>query len=144
MVRLSHSKRDVDLAPNTIRKYHRENGLPIYWVGKSAFFSRSELAALIKATAQPQPPSRKKPEPHEPREIDARAYRKTEVCPRCGDIKKRTMKMCVSCDLNQHSPETQAMISSFENRGAIHAAKRKAPKFFGLSAVANSLNGRAL
>jgi hypothetical protein len=59
MVRLSHAKREVDLSPNTIRKYNQEFGLKIYWVGKSAFFSRAELLATIRTAATNRPPKRK-------------------------------------------------------------------------------------
>src|SRR5688572_10692512 len=59
MVRLSHAKREVDISPNTIRKYNREFGLKIYWVGKSAFFSRSELLVTIRTAATSRPPRRK-------------------------------------------------------------------------------------
>lgn len=47
LVRLSKSKETVDLAPNTLRAYHRD-GLPFYRKGKVVFFSRSELAAFIR------------------------------------------------------------------------------------------------
>jgi hypothetical protein len=50
LVRLSKSKQTVDLAPNTIRAF-AEQGLRLYRHGKMVFFSRSELAALIKARA---------------------------------------------------------------------------------------------
>ena len=46
LVRLSKAKKEVDLAPNTIRAYS-EHGLRIFRVGKAAFFSRNELANLI-------------------------------------------------------------------------------------------------
>lgn len=54
MVRLSKSKDIVDLAPNTIRKLHREAGLNFYRLGKAVLFSRSELADLIRQNAAPQ------------------------------------------------------------------------------------------
>ena len=46
LVRLSKAKREVDLAPNTIRHYGRL-GLHLHRVGKVVFFSRTELANLI-------------------------------------------------------------------------------------------------
>jgi hypothetical protein len=46
LVRLSKAKREVDLAPNTIRHYG-ELGLRLHRVGKVVFFSRSELTNLI-------------------------------------------------------------------------------------------------
>jgi hypothetical protein len=46
LCRVSKSKREVDLSPNTIRAY-ATHGLQIYRVGKAAFFSRSQLANLI-------------------------------------------------------------------------------------------------
>jgi hypothetical protein len=48
LVRLSHSKEAVDLAPNTIRALHRQ-GLPVYRMGKAAFFSKLELREFIRA-----------------------------------------------------------------------------------------------
>ena len=50
LVRLSKSKRSVDLASNTIREYSRQ-GLNIYRMGKAAFFSRAELEQFIRAKA---------------------------------------------------------------------------------------------
>jgi hypothetical protein len=50
LVRLSRSKEICDFAPNTIRKFFNE-GLRAYRVGKMVMFSKSELAALIKARA---------------------------------------------------------------------------------------------
>ncbi len=50
LVRLSQSKKAVDLAPNTIRAYGRD-GLKIYRMGKAAFFSRTELEEFIRKTA---------------------------------------------------------------------------------------------
>lgn len=44
LCRISHAKREVDLAPNTIRAYA---GLGLHRVGKVVFFSRSELMNLI-------------------------------------------------------------------------------------------------
>ena len=46
LVRLSKAKREVDLAPNTIRAYGGL-GLRLHRVGKVVFFSRSELTNLI-------------------------------------------------------------------------------------------------
>ena len=46
LVRLSKSKREVDLAPNTIRAYS-ELGLRLFKVGKVVFFSRAELTNMI-------------------------------------------------------------------------------------------------
>jgi hypothetical protein len=50
LVRLSRSKEAVDLCSNTIRQFFRE-GLRCYRMGKMVMFSRSELAAFIKARA---------------------------------------------------------------------------------------------
>ena len=47
LARLSHAKREVDISPNTIRKYAR-HGLNLYRMGKAVFFSRAELADFIK------------------------------------------------------------------------------------------------
>ncbi len=46
LCRISHAKREVSLAPNTIRHYG-ELGLRLHRVGKVVFFSRSELTNLI-------------------------------------------------------------------------------------------------
>jgi hypothetical protein len=48
--RISKSKREVDLSPNTIRAY-AGHGLRLHKVGKAVFFSRSELSALITSGA---------------------------------------------------------------------------------------------
>jgi hypothetical protein len=47
LVRLTKSKREVDISPNTIRKYARQ-GLNLYRKGKAVFFSRAELQPFIK------------------------------------------------------------------------------------------------
>jgi hypothetical protein len=47
LVRLSKSKDEVDICPNTMRGYNRE-GLPFYRRGKAVFFSKSELADFIR------------------------------------------------------------------------------------------------
>ncbi len=51
MSRLSKSKAEVDLAPNTIRSYGKL-GLRIYRVGKAAFFSKRELEAFIRSQSE--------------------------------------------------------------------------------------------
>lgn len=62
MFRLSNSKSEVDLAPNTLRWYH-EHGLPFYHQGKAVFVSRLELAEFIKTKSVPrQRGSNSKPE----------------------------------------------------------------------------------
>jgi hypothetical protein len=48
LFRLSKSKKEVDLAPNTLRAYVKL-GLPIYRRGRAAFISRGELADFIRA-----------------------------------------------------------------------------------------------
>jgi len=50
LCRLSKSKREVDLSPNTVRSY-AEHGLQLHRIGKVVFFSRNELAALITSGA---------------------------------------------------------------------------------------------
>lgn len=50
MVRLSHSKEICDVSPNCIRGYGKR-GLRIYKVGKSAYFSKSELEQFIRSRA---------------------------------------------------------------------------------------------
>ena len=47
LVRLSKSKKSVDVCPNTIRAYARE-GLNLYRRGKAVFFSRAELESFIR------------------------------------------------------------------------------------------------
>ncbi len=49
MVRVTKSKKECDLAPNTVRKIAREGGLNIYKVGKAAWFSRVELSSYIRS-----------------------------------------------------------------------------------------------
>ena len=46
LVRLTKSKREVDLSANTIRSY-AEHGLQLHRVGRAVFFSRTQLANLI-------------------------------------------------------------------------------------------------
>jgi len=46
LFRISKSKKEVDLAPNTVRSYIEE-GLPFYKRGKATFISKKELAAFI-------------------------------------------------------------------------------------------------
>jgi hypothetical protein len=50
LVRLTKSKRTVDLSSNTIRAYARE-GLSLYRKGRAVFFSRAELEQFIRKTA---------------------------------------------------------------------------------------------
>lgn len=47
MVRLTKSKREVDLSPNMIRTFAKD-GLRLYRVGACVFFSRQELADHIR------------------------------------------------------------------------------------------------
>jgi hypothetical protein len=47
LFRLSKSKREVGLAPNTIRGYAK-GGLALYRRGRGVFVSRSELEAFIR------------------------------------------------------------------------------------------------
>jgi hypothetical protein len=54
MVRLTKSKRAVDLAPNTIREYSRQ-GLRLYRMGKAVFFSTIELEQFIRARSTMTP-----------------------------------------------------------------------------------------
>src|SRR5262245_233067 len=54
LFRITHSKRQVDLATATIRKFIKQ-GLPVYRRGKSCFVSRRELELFLrdpKANAQ--------------------------------------------------------------------------------------------
>lgn len=53
LCRLSVSKAEVDLAPNTLRKFNSE-GLPFYRMGKAVFFSRAELISFIRSRATVQ------------------------------------------------------------------------------------------
>ena len=50
LVRITKAKRVVDVSANTIRAYGKR-GLPLYKCSKSLFFSRSELAAFIRANS---------------------------------------------------------------------------------------------
>ena len=47
MVRLTKSKKTVDLSPNTIRQYSKE-GLNLYRLGRAVFFNSQELEEFIK------------------------------------------------------------------------------------------------
>jgi hypothetical protein len=46
LVRISRGKKEVDLSPNTLRKYI-DMGLPCYRMGKAAFISRTQLQQFI-------------------------------------------------------------------------------------------------
>jgi hypothetical protein len=48
LVRISRSKKVVDVSPNIIRKMAGQ-GLPLYNLGKARFFSRSEFEQFIRA-----------------------------------------------------------------------------------------------
>lgn len=48
LFRLSKSKQSVDLAPNTLRAYHKR-GLRFYRQGKAVFVSKSELQIFIRS-----------------------------------------------------------------------------------------------
>ena len=48
LFRLSKSKEVVDLAPNTLRTYHTDGGLPFYRNGKTVFVSKAEVATYIR------------------------------------------------------------------------------------------------
>ena len=50
LFRLSKSKKEADLAPNTVRAYAKQ-GLPIFKVGRSCWVSRTELANFIRTRA---------------------------------------------------------------------------------------------
>lgn len=60
LFRLSKSKKVADLSPNTIRKYSESYGLRIYYTGGTAWVSRSELEAVIRANAKSSPTPRQK------------------------------------------------------------------------------------
>jgi len=55
LIRLSKSKSTVDLAPNTLRQYHKE-GLPFYRKGRAVFVSKSELAAFLRTAPRVSKP----------------------------------------------------------------------------------------
>lgn len=46
LFRLSKSKRECDLSPNTLRAYFKR-GLPCYRMGKAIFISRAQLHQFI-------------------------------------------------------------------------------------------------
>ena len=51
LFRLSKSKREIDVCPNTLRAWN-EQGLPFYKTGSKAIFvSRAEVAAFIRSKA---------------------------------------------------------------------------------------------
>ena len=47
LFRLTKSKDEVDLCPNTLRAYNKQ-GLPFYRRGKAVFVSKAELAQFIR------------------------------------------------------------------------------------------------
>ena len=51
MVRLTKSKKAVDVSPNTIRAYARD-GLALYRKGRAVFFSRTELEKFIRSSPE--------------------------------------------------------------------------------------------
>jgi hypothetical protein len=51
MVRLTKSKKTVDVSVNTIRSYARQ-GLRLYRVGGAVFFSKLELSDFIRSRNQ--------------------------------------------------------------------------------------------
>jgi hypothetical protein len=53
LVRLSKSKQVVYVCPNTVRAYAKQ-GLNLYRRGKAVFFSKAELEAFIRSSAQDQ------------------------------------------------------------------------------------------
>jgi len=50
LFRLSHSKREVGVCPNTLRKFFKE-GLPCYKKGKAVFVSRAQFAQFVMQSA---------------------------------------------------------------------------------------------
>jgi hypothetical protein len=46
--RIGRSKKEVDVTSNTIRKIHEEFGLNLYRMGRMTFFSKAELAAIMR------------------------------------------------------------------------------------------------
>ena len=52
LFRLSRAKETVDLAPNTIRSFHRR-GLPLYHQGRAVFVSKTELSMFIRTNQKP-------------------------------------------------------------------------------------------
>jgi hypothetical protein len=52
--RLTKSKSEVDISPNTLRGYAR-HGLNLYRMGKAVFYSLTELEAHIKLKGRPGP-----------------------------------------------------------------------------------------
>ena len=47
LFRLTASKREVNISPNTLRAYNAQ-GLPFYRQGKAVFISKAELANFIR------------------------------------------------------------------------------------------------
>lgn len=60
LFRISRAKRIADVSPNTLRKYHEEFGLRIYYCGGAAWVSKSELEAIIRNNSSLRPKARKK------------------------------------------------------------------------------------
>jgi hypothetical protein len=57
LYRLSKSKAEVDVAPNTIRAWFKL-GLPFYKRGKMIFISRAETVAFIRGELPPSAPAK--------------------------------------------------------------------------------------
>jgi hypothetical protein len=47
LFRLTKSKREVDISPNTIRAFAKD-GLPVYRRGKAVFISKHELSLFLR------------------------------------------------------------------------------------------------
>ncbi len=48
LCRVSKAKGEVDVCSNTIRNYHRLGYLRLYYTGRAAWFSKSELMEVIR------------------------------------------------------------------------------------------------
>ncbi len=49
LIRVTKAKEVVDVAPNTVRAYHRAGRLQLFYSGRACWFSKSELEAAIRA-----------------------------------------------------------------------------------------------
>jgi hypothetical protein len=74
LFRLSRAKEIVDVNPALIRKLNREKLLPIYWHGRVALVSKSELALAFEESRCVQTPKEQQPARPAAQERTSRAH----------------------------------------------------------------------
>jgi hypothetical protein len=80
LFRISRSKKVADVSSNTVRKYHREHGLRLFYSGGTTWVSKFELQALIKRIAGTQSPRRKSEAKAETRALAAKVRCEDQGC----------------------------------------------------------------